>query len=241
MADISKISPDGGTTEYNIKDATARSSVTTIDGKIPSSASSSNKLATASDVNDLWSANAVLGAVNRCFVKLSDVKSNNTSGTWTGNAYELNGITFTFHEKNGYVSTVDASGTSSAGSTTVAMPVLNGMSGNYKQNGGIANNINITSKKNNSWTNLYSKGKTDAYDISFVATDTYTIYLNINNDNVSVSGTFYPMLYPDGVDGSVYAPPAMTNGELTAKVQGIIDAANNAADFAAFKTAIGNL
>ena len=38
-----------------------------------------------------------------------------------------------------------------------------------------------------------------------------------------------------------YTDPAMTNGELTEKVQGIIDAANNAADFAAFKTAIGNL
>lgn len=40
---------------------------------------------------------------------------------------------------------------------------------------------------------------------------------------------------------TTYGPFAMTNGELTEKVQGIIDAANNAADFAAFKTAIGNL
>ena len=78
MADISKISPDGGTTEYNIKDATARSSVTTIDGKIPSSASSSNKLATASDVNDLWSANAVLGAKN--LGNFVNGKGINTSG-----------------------------------------------------------------------------------------------------------------------------------------------------------------
>lgn len=38
-----------------------------------------------------------------------------------------------------------------------------------------------------------------------------------------------------------YVEPAMTNRELTEKVQGIIDAASNAADFAAFKTAIGNL
>ena len=34
---------------------------------------------------------------------------------------------------------------------------------------------------------------------------------------------------------------AMTNAELTEKLQGIINAANNAADFAAFKTAIGAL
>lgn len=34
MADISKISPDGGTTELNIKDATARSNIETLAGKI---------------------------------------------------------------------------------------------------------------------------------------------------------------------------------------------------------------
>jgi len=44
MADISKISPDGGTTEYNLKDSSARNSISTIEEKIPSAASSSNKL-----------------------------------------------------------------------------------------------------------------------------------------------------------------------------------------------------
>ena len=47
-------------------------------------------------------------------------------------------------------------------------------------------------------------------------------------------------LEPTDTDDT-YAPYAMTNRELTEKVQGIINAATNAADFAAFKTAIGNL
>ena len=34
MADISKVSIDGGTTEYNLKDSTARSDITAINGKI---------------------------------------------------------------------------------------------------------------------------------------------------------------------------------------------------------------
>lgn len=51
MADISKVNPNG--TVYNIKDATARSSISTIEGKIPSNASTSNKLATMSDIPDL--------------------------------------------------------------------------------------------------------------------------------------------------------------------------------------------
>lgn len=60
-----------------------------------------------------------------------------------------------------------------------------------------------------------------------------------------ISGTqadhllFKPMLSKS--EHAPYAPYAMSNRELTDKVQGIIDAANNAADFAAFKTAIGNL
>lgn len=58
-------------------------------------------------------------------------------------------------------------------------------------------------------------------------------------DGVDVSGkTWKPMI---SFDGGEYAPPAMTNQQLTEKMQGIIDAATNAADFAAFKTAIGNL
>ena len=85
MADISKISPDGGTTEYNIKDADARlnkadkvsqatagnlakldSNGNLVDsGKsadiIPSTATTSNKLSTASDISAIWSANARTG------------------------------------------------------------------------------------------------------------------------------------------------------------------------------------
>lgn len=51
----------------------------------------------------------------------------------------------------------------------------------------------------------------------------------------------YPLLRLASDTDTTYAPYAMTNRELTDKVQGIINAATNAADFAAFKTAIGNL
>ena len=50
MADISKIKKKSTQAEYNIKDSSARSSISTIEGKIPSSASASNKLATMADV-----------------------------------------------------------------------------------------------------------------------------------------------------------------------------------------------
>ena len=60
---------------------------------------------------------------------------------------------------------------------------------------------------------------------------------NSSYDNVVV----YPVLCL-GTDTNIsFSPYAMTNRELTDKVQGIIDAATNAADFAAFKTAIAAL
>lgn len=48
MADFNGVKD--GNTIYSCKDSTARTSISTIEGKIPSSASSSNKLATASEI-----------------------------------------------------------------------------------------------------------------------------------------------------------------------------------------------
>lgn len=67
----------------------------------------------------------------------------------------------------------------------------------------------------------------------------YYIGIRVSNTGVALNNVkFYPMI---SFDDGEYAPPTMTNKELTEKVQGIINAASNAADFAAFKTAIGNL
>ena len=69
--------------------------------------------------------------------------------------------------------------------------------------------------------------------------------VNVNlvyvKDHVYDNVLIHPMLRLASDPDDTYVPYAMTNKELTEKVQGIIDAATNAADFAAFKTAIGNL
>lgn len=54
-------------------------------------------------------------------------------------------------------------------------------------------------------------------------------------------GSYRFSITPVGFKDIPFVPYAMTNKELTEKVQGIIDAATNAADFAAFKTAISAL
>lgn len=67
----------------------------------------------------------------------------------------------------------------------------------------------------------------------------YAVFTYVSSSSTAISqDTAEAMI---SFDGGEYAPYAMTNRELTEKVQGIIDAATNAADFAAFKTAIGNL
>ena len=73
------------------------------------------------NVNDLWidtANNTQLKIykspiINYFLTKLSDVKRDNTSGTWNNNTYTFNGVSFTFNESNGYISSIDVSGTPS--------------------------------------------------------------------------------------------------------------------------------
>lgn len=66
----------------------------------------------------------------------------------------------------------------------------------------------------------------------------FYLQIVVKNGQSASNKIWKPMI---SFDGGEYVPPVMTNKELTDKVQGIINAATNAADFAAFKTAIGNL
>ena len=51
MADMSKFSPDKGLTIVNVNDSTSRQSIAEIQELIPSGATTSNKLATLTDVS----------------------------------------------------------------------------------------------------------------------------------------------------------------------------------------------
>ena len=62
MSDISKFQV--GETEYDLKDAQARTNVSTINEKIPEGASSLNPLATQDEIEDIWENNARTGVHN---------------------------------------------------------------------------------------------------------------------------------------------------------------------------------
>lgn len=102
----------------------------------------------------------------------------------------------------------------------------------------------ITLYKNGaSVQDLPSLGTADdcTIDLSSYDFDRIKVVAKRVSNSVNTTATIYPMLRLATDTDSNYVPYAMTNKELTEKIQGIIDAATNAADFAAFKTAIGNL
>lgn len=78
-------------------------------------------------------------------------------------------------------------------------------------------------------------------DLSSYDFDAINFIVKRWSNNVACTGTIKPMIRLSSDPDSTYQPNAMTNKELTDKVSGIISAATNAADFAAFKTAIAAL
>lgn len=60
------------------------------------------------------------GGKNLFGATLSDCKTINTSGTWSNNAYTMNGVTFTVYEYDGYIERIATSGTATA---TIALVV----------------------------------------------------------------------------------------------------------------------
>lgn len=71
MANMSKFSPDNGLSIFDIKDGTSRQAITNIEALIPSGASTSNKLATMSDIPAVsgfftHGEQRVMGAYNLC-------------------------------------------------------------------------------------------------------------------------------------------------------------------------------
>lgn len=153
----------------------------------------------------------------------------------------IGGMTLTANENK----TVTFAGSNTSGSTQVAF--LTGYftlpAGDYtvttiNATGGFATNFQIYG------TTTYLTGPSyynPTVSLSLNAETTIRWRMVFPN-GANVDGiTIKPMIYDARLVNPPYQPFTMTNRELTDKVQGIISAATNAADFAAFKTAIAAL
>lgn len=194
MADISKISPDDGSTILNIKDSNAVH----------------------------WADNTILGAKNLllCTTMGSSIFTIDSKGIATANGGSTSRVWFMY--SNG----------------GLFLP-----KGRYIVNG-------LPSQGSNSTFDFFIRkhGQDHGQDIYTNETiidvtedTTYDLFISLFVNYTASNLVFKPMVRRISDTDSTFAPYAMTNRELTTKAQGIINAATNAADFAAFKTAIGNL
>ena len=179
-------------------------------------------------ISAIWSSNARTGVHNLYLLENSDIRDN-LSGTHTLADGE---ITITTNNTNNSGSFLRIG---SKLSDYANVPCV--LSFKYKSTiacNGVVGIENVTETLPTAWTEkkINVSNPVSIGDVMFYNRDTTQApVISVKELCIALADDTYPD----------FTPYAMTNGELTEKVQGIIDAANNAADFAAFKTAIGNL
>ena len=206
-----------------------------LDGILPAGVSKNNKLATQSEIDNIWTAQAVVGVKNLW-------------PKYVGSSATPQNVTYTA-DGDGVVS---CEGTSSAVATW-RQGNLTLKAGKYKLYGGEGLGT-YNSSSYNALVGLYNPSSSAYFAPDEGTTDTYTFETDTVvqptlkvQSGVDASGyTFKPMIYFADDNNSVFVPNAMTNQELTASaadqktaINAIIAAATDAADFAAFKTAMG--
>lgn len=242
-------------TVYDYTDAAAQASIAAIEAKIPDVASSENQLVTEAGLNNVLnfkedkvpgkglstndyddtekakvagafsrSEQAVLGAKN--FLPNNAVSKTNNGVTWT---VDQNGV-------------ITANGTAEgSNSTNVLTTQFLLKAGSYILSGAKSQYEFIQIYMANSPYTEIARDTGNGALVN-VATDILVNAIVAVSVGTTVNNSVYkPMLRLASDPDDTYVPYAMTNKELTEKVRGIINAVTNAADFAAFKTAIGNL
>lgn len=161
---------------------------------------------------------AVLGAKNFLPIDIATLKAKNTTGTWSGNTYTLNGVSFECTVENGYVTDIATSGISSTEWVRFDLHRFVIPRGDYILSGitgGTSSTYRLGIQK-------HVSGSTDeiVYDgelnLHFDTDMDITVYIVVRQPNVNMDGKkFYPMLRLATDPDSTFAPFAMTNRELT--------------------------
>ena len=185
---------------------------------LPADIPEGDKLALNSQIDSIWSANARTGVHQLLPLNISTLKSLNTTGTWSGNAYTKDGVTFTCTvDSNGNVTEIATSGTSSAEWVTFEfIHVLSIAKGDYKLSGisGGAANTYRFSVAGSVVTDFPLYDGEQAFEIS--ADGTVSVSLIVRQSSVDMSGkTFKPLIRLAQDTDTSFTSYAMTNFELT--------------------------
>lgn len=174
---------------------------------------------------------AVLGAKNMLPIDIATVKALNADGTWTGNSYAKNGVTYNCTVEDGQVTNIAVSGNVSANTDLIL----------YRTNlGGAFVGKNVTmsgcpsgGSGSSYYLNGYRLGSVDGSSGSVQETGSGVTFDFLNNDsgtrgwigisiasgtNITTAVNFKPMIRLASDTDDTYAPYAKTNKELTEDV-----------------------
>lgn len=160
----------------------------------------------------------VLGAKNLLPLNLATIKSLNTSGSWSGNAYTRNNVTFTVNTDSlGSVTDVTVNGTKEEGTDSflvLANPLLLDNNNDYWMSGG-NNNINVAARYA---TTPYDLRFDSGSGIAVPFERERVIYINVVNNGIYTNVKIYPMIRLATDPNNTYRPYAMSNQELTQRL-----------------------
>lgn len=217
---------------------------------IPKKAMGNNPLVTKTDILNAYKVLTSENAVNLLPITFSKIKSSNTSGEWADNKYTVNGLTFTVNDDN----TITVEGTAIADTSFTVIPRT---AGNYVIEAGLheltgcpvgGDTLTYMLRGNETigGVAVQHPDKGSGVEIDVASANIFGVFIYVHKD--AVMGTeadakvFKPMLWKIAASTDIfpdYAPYVMSNKTLSYMVNAIITAATGAADFAAFKTAVG--
>lgn len=149
--------------------------------------------------------NAWVRGKNQLPMTVDGIKAANTGGTWTGNAYALNGITYTILTDNdGNVTGIKANGTASANATldlnptgSLTIPANTTFSLSGCPDGGGGSTYRLYPKGGTSATYDNGSGKLITLDSAITNPFRINVYSGAQVDNI----IFYPMIvYTNAID-----------------------------------------
>lgn len=154
------------------------------------------------------------GSKNLFGAKLSDCKTINTNGTWSNNAYTMNGVTFTVYEYDGYIERIETSGTATATTALVVGGVELTEGVTYIFNGcpsGGSNSkyeIMAVKKPQQGSSGIDYNSHDYGNGVTYTETETTTRGLQcvIRNGQKSNGLVFYPMVRLATVADGTFAP-----------------------------------
>lgn len=171
---------------------------------------------------------ATLGAHNLLVTTDEGFRRYNTAGTWSGDTYVLNGVTFTLNkDENSRIVSIKVNGTASANTFFIYPPfgTMNLESGNYKINGNPSNYSSNTARLQ--VVTSYNGGVADIgtdYSLSYDGTsawNNYRLSIRVDSGKAPSNMLFTPMLRLAVDTDTTFAPYAKPNTELTKDDNGL--------------------